>query len=99
MSDSNPGPPVASDLSAARSEIERLDRELVRLIGMRLRVATVVAAAKRAEGVSLFDPGQEARVVRRATEWAREDALPEEDVRALFWRLIAITRRVQAERT
>ena len=99
MNQSGPGTSSADDLSAARSEIERLDRALVRLIGARLRAASVVAAAKRAEGIPLFDPGQEARVVRRAGEWAREDALPEEDVRHLFWRLVAITRHAQAERT
>lgn len=85
------------DLAAARNEIERVDRAIVRLIGERLQVAGIVASTKRAAGLPVLDPGQEARVVRRAAEWAREAALPDEDVRHLFWRIIAITRRAQGD--
>ena len=38
----------------------------------------------------LFDPGQEARVVRRAAELARAEGLPEEEVRVLFWLLFTL---------
>jgi chorismate mutase len=81
---------------AARREIERADRAIVELLGERLRAAEIVAVAKRGAGVPVLDPQQEARVVRRAGEWAREAALPDEEVRELFWRIIAITRRAQA---
>ena len=95
MIDSRPNPPRPDDLAAARHEIERIDRAIVELIGKRLRAAEVVVTAKRAHGLPVLDPEQEARVVRRGGEWAREAGLPEEDVRDLLWRIIAITRRAQ----
>jgi chorismate mutase len=98
MTHSRPDELPAGDLAAARSEIERVDRAIVRLLGERLRAAAILAAAKRVGGLPLLDPEQEARVVRRAGEWAREAVLPDEDVRDLFWRIIAITRRAQADR-
>ncbi|MDA1080687.1 MAG: chorismate mutase [Gemmatimonadetes bacterium] len=95
MNDSTAGAPSSAELVAARNEVERVDRTIVRLIAERLNAAAVIAAAKRSAGLPVLDPPQEARVVRRAGEWAREAALPEEDVRDLFWRIITITRRSQ----
>jgi chorismate mutase len=40
---------------------------------------------------------REAAVVRRAATHARDKGLPEEDVRDIFWDLIAVARRVQME--
>jgi chorismate mutase len=87
----------ADDLAAGRSEIERVDRAIIRLLRERLQAATIVVAAKRANNLPVLDPAQEARVVRRAGEWAREAALPDDDVRDLFWRIIAITRCAEGE--
>lgn len=87
----------AATLAAARANIERVDREIVRLLGERLAVAGAVAAAKRAAGLPVLDPHQEARVVRRAAEWARKSAVPDEDVRALFWRILHMTRNAQVD--
>lgn len=95
MSEYEPNPPGPDDLAAARHEIERIDRAIVQLIGERLRTAEVIVGAKRTHGLPVLDPEQEARVVRRAGEWAREAGLAEEDVRDLLLRIIAITRRAQ----
>lgn len=95
MSELKPNNPSPDELGEARDDIERIDREIVGLIGERLRTAEVIMTAKRAQGLPVLDPEQEARVVRRAGEWAREAGLPEEDVRDLLWRIIAITRRAQ----
>ena len=50
---------------------------------------------ERAAGLPVIDTKQEAVVVRRAAEWARKADLPEEDVRHLFWRIVALTRSAQ----
>ena len=49
-----------------RTEIERIDREIVALIGARARIAREVGPLKRARGMPLLDPPREAAVVRRA---------------------------------
>lgn len=82
-------------LAHARAEIERIDRAIVGLVAERVRAAAEVARAKRRTGLPTLDPQQEARVVRRAAEFAREQELPEEAVRDLLWRIIALTRRSQ----
>ena len=79
-------------LSAGRAEIERIDRALVALLAERVRSGESIAAVKRRLALPITDPAQEARVVRRAAQLARDAGLPEEGVRDLFWRVIALTR-------
>jgi len=88
---------AGSEVARLRSEIERIDRAIVNLIGERVRVASEIGGAKRTAGVPLVDPAREAAIVRRAGDLARQEGLPEEDVRDLFWRLVALSRRTQLE--
>lgn len=91
-----PAPTNESEaLAFARAEIERIDRAIVRLVAERVKAGADVARAKREAGLPTLDPEQEARVVRRAAEFAREMSLPEEEVRDLLWRIIVLTRRSQ----
>ena len=83
------------ELARLRREIEETDGAIIRLVAGRVRLARRVGAAKRALGLPALDPGQEAAVVRRASEIAREEGAPDEDVRHLFWHLIGTSRRVQ----
>ncbi len=82
-------------LAELRELIRGIDDELLRLVRRRLEVAREVADAKRAAGLPVLDPAREAAVVRYAGEFAREHDLDEEDVRALFWALIGLTRRAE----
>jgi chorismate mutase len=91
--------PAQGRLEALRAEIERLDEGIVRLISQRTRLAQEARAAKQEAGLPLFDPAREAVVVRRAATLARAEGLPEEAVRELFWRLIGLSRSVQADGT
>lgn len=79
-------------LTAGRAEIERIDRALVALLVERVRAGESIAVVKRQHEIPVTDPAQEARVVRRAAQLARDAGLPEEGVRDLFWRVIALTR-------
>ncbi|MGH9459472.1 MAG: chorismate mutase [Thermoanaerobaculia bacterium] len=85
------------ELERARSQIERIDRELIALIAERVALARRVGAAKRAAGMPTLDPPREAAVVRRAVGLARDAGLREEDVRSIFWNLIGLSRRAQTE--
>lgn len=87
----------AAELTRLRGEIERVDRELVALIAVRVGLAREVGAAKRALALPVLDSAREAAVVRRAGSLAREAGLPDEDVRYLFWHLIGLSRRAQLE--
>lgn len=92
------GSPVRPpELETVRSEIEEIDRELVRLIARRVALGRVVGKAKRAAGMAILDPAREAAVVRRAGALAREAGLDDDDVRYIFWHLIGLSRRAQME--
>lgn len=78
-----------------RREIRGIDDELLTLVRRRLDVARRVADAKREAGLPVLDPAREAAVVRYAGEFARRHGLVEEDVRALFWALVGLTRRAE----
>jgi chorismate mutase len=86
-------------LDALRSRIEELDRELVRLVGERRDLVIEVGRVKEGLGIPVLDPPQEARVVRRAAELARDLGVDEEAVRDILWRIIASARDAQEGRT
>ena len=88
---------MSAELVGLRAEIERIDQALVGLIRDRVSAARHTAAAKRAAGLPTVDPPQEATVIRRAATLAREAGLPAEDVRDMFWKLVALTRRAELE--
>ena len=89
--------PKLEELDRLRGEIQRIDRELIRLIRDRVDLARAIGQTKRGSGLPILDPAREAAVVRRAGELAREAGLHDEDVRYLFWHLIGLSRRVQME--
>lgn len=90
---------ASAELSGLRAEIERIDRTLIDLLAERVRAGRRVARAKDHAGLPVLDPGREADVVRSAAVHARERGLPEEVVREIFWRIIGLTRRSQADGT
>jgi chorismate mutase len=93
MSESGP------TLEELRSRIEVIDRQLVELIGRRREVALQIGRAKEILGLPILDPQQEAKVVRRAAEIAREIGVDEELTRDVIWRIIAAARDAQEGRT
>lgn len=87
--------PERENLARLRVEIESVDRDVIRLIARRIALARQVGAVKRAAGLPTLDPEREAAVVRRAGKVAREEGVPDEDVRYLFWHIIGMSRRAQ----
>ena len=88
---------MTADLIRLRTEIERIDRALVDLIRERVSAARGTATAKRAAGLPTLDPPQEAAVIRRAAGLARDAGLPAEEVRDVFWKLVALTRAAERD--
>jgi chorismate mutase len=86
-------------LEELRSRIETIDRQLVELIGRRRELAIEIGRTKQALGLPVMDPQQEAKVVRRAAEIAREFGVDEELTRDVIWRIIAAARDAQEGRT
>ena len=86
-------------LETLRKRIREVDEALVRLVGERRDLVLDVGRVKAVLGLPVLDPPQEARVVRRAAELARDAGVDEEAVRDILWRIIASARDAQEGRT
>ena len=94
--DDGPGADIPRALVEIRREIERVDRDIVALIGERVRLARAAGEEKRRAGMPIIDAWQEALVLARAPELALLAELPMSELRLLQQHLIAIARRAQA---
>lgn len=83
------------DVARLRGALDRVDQALVMHLAERVRLARQIGAAKRADGQLTLNPAREAEVLRRVATHAREQRLPADDVREIFWRIIALCRNAQ----
>ena len=77
-----------------RAEIDAIDKELLRLLNARARLALKVGASKRSAGLSLCDRAREHEVLARVRRFNR-GPLDEQAVVAIFRLIIRESRRVQ----
>ncbi len=77
--------PAPDAMAGARAEIDRIDNDMLRLVGERLRQGDILAALKTAEGLPLR-PAREARILRRLIA-ASEDKL-DADLVIEMWRVL-----------
>ncbi|MHB1313241.1 MAG: chorismate mutase [Gemmatimonadaceae bacterium] len=84
-------------LTTLRARLEAIDGELIALLVRRMEVARAVGAHKRAHGLATLDAAREAQVVSAAARLARDAGLPEEEVRQVFWQVVAMSRRAQQD--
>ena len=57
--------PVSARLSMLRRSIDRVDGQLVRLLGQRARLGRQIGVIKRRHGIAIFDRKREALILRR----------------------------------
>jgi chorismate mutase len=88
-------PALLDALANVRDDIQTVDREIISLLARRVALGRRAGRVKRAAGVSVVDPMQEAAVLERARELAEAAGLPYRDLRALLRGMIAISRRAQ----
>lgn len=83
-----------ADLGDLRAAIDRIDRELVRLLAERAEVAAGIGARKREAGEAAFDAARERDLLERL---AREDrgAFPLAGLQAIFREILSASRAVQ----
>lgn len=84
------------ELTALREEIDRVDRELVRLLEERMRIARRIGAYKAERGLPVLDAAREEEKLAsiRALVTERQD---EEAVCGLFRSLMAASRSAQEQ--
>ena len=83
------------ELRNLRHEIDRLDEELVDLLGRRAEVAAAIGRLKARGGDVVFDPGREESVIARAIEHGA-GKLPARSLEAIFREVISASRALEA---
>ena len=78
-----------------RRQIDRLDRQLLRLLNQRARVGLAVGRLKKRRGLKLFDPVREREILARLTS-INEGPLSRAAVRAVYRQILQQTRRTEA---
>jgi chorismate mutase/prephenate dehydratase len=83
-----------ASLSTLRGKIDRLDRELVKIINERAKLALDVGKVKEAQGQPAWCPGREEEVLQRALSLSK-GPLTDICVRAIFRELISGSRALE----
>ena len=86
----------SSELRTLRERIDALDRRIVELLNERARLALEVGETKMATRQPIRDAEREREVLLRVT-MGNGGPLPQADLLALYRRLIASTRRLEAD--
>lgn len=84
-------------LEDLRGEIDRVDREILRLLAERLEVARRIGGMKRAAGVAPYDPLRE-RAVLDALVREGASRFPAEGLRSIYREIISASRTLESDR-
>ena len=82
--------PWQDRLERTRNAINDVDEALIGMLAERMRLARRAQALRKDGGMGGVDPEREAKVLRRSAELARKAGLPDEPVRDVFWRIVAL---------
>ncbi len=84
------------DLTQAREAIDALDKEITALLAKRFHVVDAVSDYKEENGLAVYDPAREERIIQRI-KGACEEAYAE-DVAQVYRRLFEVSRARQERR-
>lgn len=88
--------PETAELRRLRQQIDALDRRIVELLNERAELAREAGAAKAALGRRAIRDGEREREVLLRVTMANQGPLPQADLLALYRRLMAATRALEA---
>ena len=86
------------DIEQLRLEIDRLDRELLKIFNERAGLALQIGEIKKERGLPVYDPEREKRIFERMRA-ANPGPLENEAIVRLFERVIDESRRLERIRT
>ncbi len=80
-----------------RHEIDSVDEVIIGAIIRRVILAREIGELKHQSGLPVLDPAREAAVVSRAAAQSRSVGLPEQEMRTLYWQIMALARHAQMQ--
>jgi chorismate mutase/prephenate dehydratase len=81
-------------LATLRGQIDRIDRELVKLVNQRAEIALKIGKLKDRDGQAIYHPGREEDVLNRAIELS-DGPLGPDAIRAIFREVISGSRALE----
>ena len=81
-----------------RSEIDRLDSELLRIFNRRADLALQIGELKKEQDIPVYDPNREKSIIRRM-QAENAGPLDNQAIVRLFERVIDESRRLERQRT
>ncbi|AMV39097.1 prephenate dehydratase [Planctomyces sp. SH-PL62] len=84
----------APSLSSLRSEIDRLDKDLVTILNRRAEIAVQIGKVKSSNGLEVFSAAREEEVLAKVLG-ASQGPLPQDTLRLIFRELMSGTRALQ----
>jgi chorismate mutase/prephenate dehydratase len=85
--------PAGPSPAALRKDLERLDRDLLKLLSDRARTSQKLGTLLHADGSPSYNPLEEQEVIRRALE-ANKGPLPEEAIRHIYREILGSARNL-----
>jgi len=92
------GSEFETKLGELRREIDRLDAELLSIIGRRLKVSVAIGALKSQNRRPILDAQREDQMIQRRVDDARALDVPDRLIATVFTQLLSATREVVAAR-
>jgi chorismate mutase / prephenate dehydratase len=86
---------MKKNLESLRNQVGDADREIVRLLNERARLAIEIGKIKDAEGRDVFDPAQESKV-REGIIGLNRGPLTDEALSAIYREIVSVSRSLQA---
>jgi len=85
-------------LTQLRNQIDKTDREILRLLNRRLQFATKIGETKRRTGHDIFDPAREMDLLERLQK-LNKGKLPQEALTAIYREILSCSRAAQSDFT
>ncbi len=71
-------------INAFRRHIDIIDDQLLELLAERMRVVRNIGKLKRAQNISLLQPGRWNKIIEKVTQFAKDHQLSEEFIRSIY---------------
>lgn len=82
-------------LEELRKEIEEVDREIVKLVAERLRIARAIGHEKTASGLPVTDLAREKVVLEKVRALARSYRINEDGIESLYREMMRLAKSVE----
>lgn len=85
----------SESLLELRQQIDAVDEEIIAAIVRRISLARAIGEIKHQSAQPVLDPAREAAVVSHAAARGRDAGIPDQELRALYWHIMALSRKTQ----